>query len=216
MNPTPLSAARRRGPRTIAAAGLLTTLLAAGTALAATVGQPAPAFELKDTQGRTVRLADFKGRHVVLEWTNPGCPFVQKHYSAKNMQALQQAYTAKGVVWLSINSTARGATDHLAPAALQDKLVKDWGAAPTAVLMDEPGQVGRAYAARTTPHLYIVNPAGTLVYAGAIDDKRSANPADIPGAKNFVRAALDELLAGKPVSTPSSVPYGCSIKYEAG
>lgn len=199
----------------IGAAGLAG--LAGGTAAqAATVGQPAPAFELKDTQGRTVKLADFKGKHVVLEWTNPGCPFVVKHYGAKNMQALQKEYTAKGVVWLSINSTARGASDYLAPAALQDKLARDWGAAPTAVLMDEPGQVGRAYAARTTPHMYVINPAGTLVFAGGIDDKRTANPADIPSAKNFVRAALDELLAGKPVSTPAAVPYGCSIKYEAG
>jgi peroxiredoxin len=179
------------------------------------VGEPAPAFELKDTQGKTVKLADFKGRHVVLEWTNPGCPFVQKHYGAKNMQALQKEAASKGVVWLSINSTARSASDYLAPGALADKLVKDWGAAPTAVLMDEAGTAGRAYAARTTPHMYVIDPAGRLVYAGGIDDKRSANPADIPGAKNFVRAALTELLAGKPVSTPSAAPYGCSIKYDA-
>lgn len=182
---------------------------------AVAVGDAAPAFELKDTQGRTVKLADFKGRHVVLEWTNPGCPFVQKHYGAKNMQALQKEAAAKGVAWLSINSTARSASDYLAPAALADKLVKDWGAAPTAVLMDEAGTVGRAYAARTTPHMYVIDPAGKLVYAGGIDDKRSANPADIPGAKNFVRAALAESLAGKPVSTASTAPYGCSIKYDA-
>ena len=214
MNPIPLLCRRRALPAlgALVAAALLT----APPAHAAAVGQPAPAFELKDTQGRTVRLADFKGRHVVLEWTNPGCPFVVKHYGAKNMQALQKDYTARGVVWLSINSTARGATDYLAPAALQDKLVKDWGGAATAVLMDESGQVGKAFAARTTPHMYVINPAGTLVYAGGIDDKRTANPADIPTAKNFVRAALDELLAGKPVSTPTSAPYGCSIKYEAG
>jgi hypothetical protein len=190
--------------------------LSSSPARAASVGQPAPAFELKDTQGRTVRLADFKGRHVVLEWTNPGCPFVVKHYGAKNMQALQKDFGTRNVVWLSINSTARGHGDYLAPAALQDKLAKEWGGAASAVLMDEPGNVGRAYAARTTPHMYIINPAGTLVYAGGIDDKRTANPADIPGARNHVRAALDELLAGKPVSQPSSAPYGCSIKYEAG
>ena len=179
------------------------------------VGDTAPAFELKDTQGKTVKLADFKGRHVVLEWTNPGCPFVQKHYGAKNMQALQKEATSKGAVWLSINSTARSASDYLAPGALANKLVKDWGAAPTAVLMDEAGTVGRAYAARTTPHMYVIDPAGKLVYAGGIDDKRTANPADIPGAKNFVRAALTESLAGKPVSTPNAAPYGCSIKYDA-
>lgn len=183
---------------------------------AATVGEPAPAFELKDTQGRTVKLSDFKGKHVVLEWTNPGCPFVVKHYGAQNMQALQKEAKARQVVWLSINSTARGHHDHLAPGVLQDKLVKDWSAVPTAVLMDEAGTVGQAYAARTTPHMYVIDPAGKLVYAGGIDDKRSANPADIPGAKNFVRAALADSLAGKPVATPTAAPYGCSIKYAAG
>ena len=200
---------------TLAAATLLGPLLAV-QAFAATVGQPAPAFELKDISGKTVKLADFKGRHVVLEWTNPGCPFVVKHYGAQNMQALQKEYTAKNVVWLSINSTAKSASDHLEPAALGARLVKDWGAAPTAVLMDESGTVGRAYAARTTPHMYVVDPAGTLVFAGGIDDKRSANPADIKTARNFVKAALTESMAGKPVSTPTATPYGCSIKYDAG
>ena len=204
-------------PYSLAAAAAAACLsLASLPALAANVGQTAPAFELKDTQGKTVKLADFKGRHVVLEWTNPGCPFVVKHYGAQNMQGLQKDYTAKNVVWLSINSTARGASDYLAPAALNDKLVKEWGAAPTAVLMDESGSTGRAYAAKTTPHMYVIDPAGKLVYAGGIDDKRTANPADIKTAKNYVRAALDELLAGKPVITPTATPYGCSIKYEAG
>lgn len=198
----------------------LATMLAAATALplpslALAVGDTAPAFTLKDTQGKTVKLADFKGRHVVLEWTNPGCPFVVKHYGAQNMQALQKEAQAKNVVWLSVNSTARGHQDHLAPAALQDKLVKEWGASPTAVLMDEAGSVGKAYAARTTPHMYVIDPAGKLVFAGGIDDKRSSNPADIAGAKNFVRAALADSLAGKPVATPSATPYGCSIKYDA-
>jgi peroxiredoxin len=195
-------------------------MLAAATALplpslALAVGDTAPAFTLKDTQGKTVKLADFKGRHVVLEWTNPGCPFVVKHYGAQNMQALQKEAQAKNVVWLSVNSTARGHQDHLAPAALQDKLVKEWGASPTAVLMDEAGSVGKAYAARTTPHMYVIDPAGKLVFAGGIDDKRSSNPADIAGAKNFVRAALADSLAGKPVATSSATPYGCSIKYDA-
>ena len=198
----------------------LATVVAASIGLplqaqALAVGEAAPAFELKDTQGKTVKLADFKGRHVVLEWTNPGCPFVVKHYGAQNMQALQKEAKAKNVVWLSINSTARGHHDHLAPAALQTKLVQDWGAAPSAVLMDEAGTVGKAYAARTTPHMYVIDPAGKLVFAGGIDDKRSSNPADIAGAKNFVRAALADSLAGKPVATPSAPPYGCSIKYDA-
>jgi peroxiredoxin len=198
---------------------LATVLAAAATlpmpSLAAAVGDTAPAFELMDTQGKTVKLADFKGRHVVLEWTNPNCPFVVKHYGARNMQTLQKEAKAKNVAWLSINSTARSHQDYLAPAALQDKLVKDWGAAVTAVLMDETGTVGKAYAARTTPHMYVIDPAGKLVFAGGIDDKRSSSPADIPGAKNFVRAALADSLAGKPVATPSAMPYGCSIKYDA-
>jgi len=195
---------------------LVSSVVLPWPALAVSVGDTAPAFELKDTQGKAVKLADFKGRTVVLEWTNPGCPFVVKHYGAQNMQALQKEARAKNVVWLSISSTARSHQDHLAPAALQDKLAKDWGATPTAVLMDDAGSVGRAYAARTTPHMYVIDPAGKLVFAGGIDDKRSSNPAEIPTAKNFVRAALADVLAGRPVATPSAPPYGCSIKYEAG
>ncbi len=202
-------------PRLLVLATALVTLSSMhGQAHALAVGDAAPAFTLQDTQGRTVKLADFKGRHVVLEWTNPGCPFVVKHYGAKNMQALQKEASGKNVVWLSINSTARSHADHLAPAALQHKLSTDWGAAPTAVLMDETGSVGRAYAARTTPHMFVIDSAGKLVYAGGIDDKRSSNPADIPGARNFVRAALADSLAGKPVTTSSAPPYGCSIKYD--
>ncbi len=200
---------------TIAATVLLMPMWSS-TAVAATIGEAAPAFELKDTHGKLVKLTDFKGRHVVLEWTNPGCPFVQKHYGAQNMQALQKEYTAKDVVWLSINSTAKGAGDYLQPSALDTKLIKEWGAAPTRVLMDESGTAGRAYGAKTTPHLYVIDPAGKLVFAGGIDDKRTANPADIKIAKNFVKAALGESMAGKPVSTPTAIPYGCSVKYEAG
>lgn len=197
----------------VVALGLLVALPAA--AQAAAVGQPAPAFELRDTQGKAVRLSDFKGRHVVLEWTNPGCPFVVKHYGSQNMQALQKEAAAKDVVWLSVSSTAPGHADYLAPAALTSQY-RGWGAAPAALLMDDAGQVGRAYGARTTPHLYVIDAQGVLVYAGGIDDKRSTNPADVKTAKNFVRAALAESLAGKPVSTPSAAPYGCSIKYAAG
>jgi len=210
----PLS--RRLAGRLAVATVLVSSVVLPWPALAVSVGDTAPAFELKDTQGKAVKLADFKGRTVVLEWTNPGCPFVVKHYGAQNMQALQKEARAKNVVWLSISSTARSHQDHLAPAALQDKLAKDWGATPTAVLMDDAGSVGRAYAARTTPHMYVIDPAGKLVFAGGIDDKRSSNPAEIPTAKNFVRAALADVLAGRPVATPSAPPYGCSIKYEAG
>lgn len=192
--------------------------LAAGLALttdvqaAAAVGQPAPAFTAKDTTGRTVSLADFKGKHVVLEWVNPGCPYVRKHYDSKNMQGTQQGAASKGVVWLAINSTEPGHGDYLPPARLA-AWMQGQGAAATATLMDEAGQVGRAYGARTTPHMYVINPQGTLVYAGAIDSKPSANPADTASATNHVNVALGELLAGKPVSTPVTRPYGCSVKY---
>jgi peroxiredoxin len=205
---------RRPFMLTLAAAAVALPLIAS-PAMAVTIGQPAPSFELKDTSGKTVKLADFKGKHVVLEWVNPGCPFVVKHYGSQNMQGLQKAYTAKDVVWLSVNSTAKSAGDYLEPAALNAKLVKDWGAAPTAVLMDESGKVGRAYAAKTTPHMYVIDPAGKLVYAGGIDDKRTSNPADVKTANNFVKAALTESMAGKPVSTPTATPYGCSVKYDA-
>jgi peroxiredoxin len=181
----------------------------------ATPGQPAPAFELTDASGKSVTLADFKGRYVVLEWTNPGCPFVLKHYGSQNMQSLQKEATAKGVVWLAISSTAHGHSDYLAPAALVAQY-KQWGAAPTAMLMDDSGKVGKTYGARTTPHMYVIDPKGQLLYAGGIDDKRSANPDDVKTAKNFVRAALGEAMAGKPVSTPSATPYGCSVKYATG
>ena len=187
--------------------------LAAGAASAnATVGQPAPAFSVADTNGKTVSLADFKGKHVVLEWVNPGCPFVVKHYSSNNMQGTQKEATAKGVVWLAVSSTAPDSSDYRKPADLA-KWMQGQKAAATATLMDDDGKVGRAFGARTTPHMYIVDPAGTLVYAGGIDDKPTSNAADIPGAKNYVKAALAETLAGKPVTQASTRPYGCSVKY---
>ena len=204
---------RRHGLLAAAALAMLGSMPA--LAQSAAVGQAAPAFELVDTQGRAVKLADFKGKHVVLEWTNPGCPFVVKHYGSQNMQSLQKEAGAKQVVWLSISSTAQGHYDYLAPAALAAQY-QGWGAAPAAMLMDDSGKVGRAYGARTTPHMYVIDPQGVLVYAGGIDDKRSTNPADVKTAKNFVRAALADSLAGKPVATPTAAPYGCSIKYAAG
>jgi peroxiredoxin len=188
------------------------SLAVATLAQAVTIGQPAPAFEVKDASGKLVKLSDFKGKHVVLEWTNPNCPFVVKHYGTQNMQGLQKDATGKDVVWLSISSTAPGHVDYLASKDLVAKY-QSWGASSSAMLMDDDGRVGKTYAARTTPHMYIVDPKGVLVYAGGIDDKRSANPADVATAKNFVKGALSELLAGKPVSTPTSAPYGCSIKY---
>lgn len=189
------------------------TLGAASAFAVATVGQPAPAFTATDTSGKTVSLADFKGKHVVLEWVNPGCPYVKKHYdSAAGMPGTQKEATGKGVVWLAINSTHTGAYDYLPP----DKLsawMKDKGGAPTATLMDVDGKVGKAYGARTTPHMYVIDTAGKLVYAGAIDSKPSANPDDVKTATNHVKVALAESLAGKPVSTPVTRAYGCSVKY---
>ena len=190
---------------------LLTTAMAAAHAV--TVGQVAPDFSLTDVNGKTVKLSDFKGKNVVLEWTNPGCPFVVKHYGSNNMQSLQADAKAKGVVWLSINSTEKNHSDYLAPVKLNAKINGEWKGASSYLLMDESGKAGQAYAAKTTPHMYVIDPTGKLVYAGGIDDKRSANPADVKTAKNYVRAALDETLAGKPVSVATAQPYGCSVKY---
>ncbi len=178
------------------------------------VGQAAPDFSLTDTAGKTVRLSDFKGKHVVLEWTNPGCPFVRKHYDPSNMQALQKEAGGKGVVWLAVNSTADSHPDYLAPSQM-GRWMSQQKAAPAATLMDEEGSVGKSYGARTTPHMYIVNPQGMLIYAGGIDSIASARPDDIKTATNYVRAGLAESLAGKPLSTPASRPYGCSVKYKS-
>jgi hypothetical protein len=177
----------------------------------AVVGQPAPAFTVTDLAGKPVKLEDFKGKTVVLEWHNFGCPFVQKHYRSGNMQALQKKYRSE-VVWLAVNSTNGSASDYAEPPAISAQLVQ-FGAAPADYLVDEPGVMGRAYGARTTPHMYIIDPSGKLVYAGAIDDKRSTNPEDVKTAKNYVAAALDEMKAGKPVSVSSTTPYGCSVHY---
>lgn len=187
---------------------------AATVQAAPSVGQPAPDFTLRDAAGKPVKLSDFRGKHVVLEWTNPGCPYVRKHYNSGNMPATQQDAVAKGVVWLSINSTEKGSYDYLEPA----KLVawkKERKAAPTAVLMDEEGTAGKAYGARTTPHMYIVDPKGTLVYAGGIDSIPSSDPDDIKKAVNYVKQGLGEALAGKPISQATTRPYGCSIKYKS-
>jgi peroxiredoxin len=190
----------------------LAVALVAGPAMAAVPGAPAPDFTVADTAGKPVRLADFKGKFVVLEWTNPECPFVRKHYDSQNMQGLQKEFGARDVVWLSINSTNKSSGEFKTPAEM-DAWIKAQGAAPRAALIDASSATGRAYAARTTPHMFVVDPAGKLVYAGAIDDKRSANPADAKSANNYVRAALNESLAGKPVTVASTQPYGCSVKY---
>jgi hypothetical protein len=178
------------------------------------VGQAAPDFSLRDATGKTVKLSDFRGKHVVLEWTNPGCPYVRKHYDSGNMPATQKQATDQGVVWLSINSTAKDSSEYLEPARLV-AWQQERKAAATAMLMDEEGTVGKAYGARTTPHLYIVNPQGQLIYAGGIDSIPSSSAADIPKATNYVRQGLGEALAGKPISAPTTRPYGCSVKYKS-
>ena len=197
--------------RYLISAPLLAFTLAAQTA--PSVGQPAPDFTLKDLNGKTVRLSDYKGKHVVLEWTNPGCPYVQKHYNSGNMPATQKDATDKGVVWLAINSTEKDSGDYLEPAKLAS-WQKERKSQPTALLMDEQGTAGMAYGARTTPHMYIVNPQGRLVYAGGIDSIPSSNPDDIKKAVNYVRQGLTESLANKPISAATTRAYGCSIKYK--
>ena len=188
-------------------------LLASPAHASASVGQKAPDFALEDTNGKPVKLSDFAGKLVVLEWTNPGCPFVRKHYGAANMQALQKEATAKGAVWLAINSTETGSGDYLSPPQLA-RWMAEQKASPSATLMDPEGSVGKAYGARTTPHMYIVSAQGRLLYAGGIDSIPSARVEDIPQATNYVRVGLNEALAGKALSTSSSRPYGCSVKYK--
>ena len=181
-------------------------------ALAApTPGQPAPDFTLSDLSGKAVKLSDLKGKVVVLEWVNPDCPYVQKHYNSANMPGLQKEYSGK-VTWLTINSTREGHSEFKSPQQMA-AWMKQTGGAPAATLLDRDSKVGRLYGAVTTPHMYVIDPKGTLVYVGAIDDKRSTNPADVKTAKNYVRAALGETMAGKPVSNASTSPYGCSVKY---
>ncbi len=187
-------------------------LYACSAAAAPRVGEPAPAFQGKDTQGKTHRLADYRGKTVVLEWTNHDCPFVRKHYIAGNMQAQQREAAAQGVVWLSVISSAPGKQGHVS-AAKADGLTRSRNAAPTAVILDPSGEIGRAYGARTTPHMYLIDEAGKLVYMGGIDSITSSNPTDIPRATQYVRVALQDLAAGKPVGKSVTKPYGCSVKY---
>jgi peroxiredoxin len=178
----------------------------------AKVGEAAPAFSLVDSSGATHSLADFAGKTVVLEWTNHECPFVKKHYGAENMQAQQRDATAADVVWLTVNSSAPGLQGHVDGAAA-DRIRSSARAAQTAYLLDPEGSVGRTYGAKTTPHMYVINPDGVLVYAGAIDSIPSADTSDIAKATQYVPQALAELTAGQPVSVAVTRPYGCAVKY---
>ena len=194
----------------IAVAGFLMT---AAAYAAPEIGKPAPAFSAVDSNGKPVKLSDYRRKTVVLEWTNDGCPYVKKHYASNNMQTLQKEEAAKGIVWLTIISSAPGSQGYLTGDEA-NKLTETRGAAPSAVVLDPEGAVGHLYDARTTPHMFIVNGEGTLVYMGGIDDKATTAVEDIKTAKNYVRAALDDLAAGAPVENAVTRPYGCSVKYK--
>jgi peroxiredoxin len=192
------------------------TAFAATTLLAVDsppVGSSAPDFSLTDAKGKTHALSEYKGKYVVLEWFNPECPFVKKHYGVGNMQKLQEAYTGKGVVWLTIDSSAPGTEGNLSPEQAQ-KTMSSWKTHQTALLLDPEGKAGRAYGAKNTPHMFVINPEGKVIYEGAIDSKATPNPSDIPNSTNYVKVALDESMAGKPVSNANTKPYGCSVKYK--
>lgn len=176
-------------------------------------GKPAPAFEVKDASGKTQTLASAKGSWLVLEWFNKDCPYVKKHYESGNMQKLQKAYTDKGVKWFTVISSAKGKQGHETPASAQ-KVMADRKAATQAILLDETGKMGKDYGAKTTPHMYVIDPTGAVVYAGAIDDNDSADQKVIATSKNHVASALDSVLAGKKVELASTKPYGCSVKYQ--
>ncbi|NEO61480.1 MAG: redoxin domain-containing protein [Moorea sp. SIO4G2] len=190
----------------------------ASTAIAASsplsIDEKAPEFTGVDSNNTTHKLSDFKGKVVVLEWTNHQCPFVRKHYNSGNMQKLQKEATSKGVVWLSIISSAPGKQGHVTPQKANE-LIKSSSASPTAVIIDSEGTIGRLYQARTTPHMYVIDTDGVLKYMGAIDNKPSANPADVETATNYVRAAVDSVITNKPVETTVTQPYGCSVKYNS-
>src|SRR6266576_6874408 len=199
------------------------TILAVLTSLVATavfafdpppVGSAAPDFSLTDAKGRPHSLSQYKGKYVVLEWFNPECPFVKKHYGSGNMQKLQAEYTGKGIVWLTIDSNAAGTEGNLSPDEAQ-KIMTSWKTHQTALLLDPESKVAKLYGAKNTPNMVVINPEGKIVYEGAIDSKASPNPADIPSSTNYVKSAHGESLAGKPVSNPTTKPDGCSVKYKS-
>jgi peroxiredoxin len=196
--------------RYVLSAGIALFLVLSASAVR--VGEPAPTFSATDSNGNTQRLSDYKGKFVVLEWHNQGCPYTKKHYESGNMQRLQKEWTGKGVVWFTVISSAQGKQGYVT-AAQENDYVKRINASPTAVLMDPQGALGHLYGAKTTPHMYIIDPSGALIYNGAIDDHPTPDQADINGSKNYVSVALEEALAGKPVTTASTTPYGCSVKY---
>jgi peroxiredoxin len=194
------------------AAVVFAVLLAMLSAWGARVGEPAPDFTATDSNGKVHKLSEYKGKFVVLEWSNRGCPYTQKHYNSGNMQKLQKEWTSRGVIWLTVLSSAPGKQGYMTGAE-ENAYLKQVNAAPTAVLLDPTGALGHLYDAKTTPDIFIINPQGTLIYDGAIDDRPSTDVSDINGAKNYLSAALDEATSGKPVTVSTSRPYGCSVKY---
>jgi peroxiredoxin len=195
-----------------AASAITAAALIVSSADAAPPGNAAPAFKELNTSGKDISLADFRGKTVVIEWTNHGCPFVQKHYNSKNMQATQAAAAEDGVVWLSVISSKPGSQGHVSPEQA-DKLTLDRGAKPTHVLLDPDGSMGRAYGAKTTPHMFIITPDGKVAYNGAIDSIQSNKVDDVPKAINYVTTGLAALKAGKAPDPAATVPYGCDVKY---
>jgi hypothetical protein len=192
--------------------GLVVVLLFASLLSAQKVGDPAPQFQATDSNGHMQRLSDYHGKFVVLEWHNNGCPFTRKHYESGNMQGLQKEWTGKGVIWFTVISSAPGQQGYVT-AQQENDYLKQMKASPTAALLDTQGDLGRLYAAKTTPHMFVINPAGVLLYDGAIDSKATSDQSDIASSTNYVSQALDEAMADKPVSVPTSRPYGCSVKY---
>ena len=179
----------------------------------ARVDEPAPAFTLEDSEGNSHSLSDYRGKYLVLEWVNFDCPFVRKHYDSGNMQELQSTYRDREVIWLSVCSSAPGKQGYFEGEELNERLAEE-KSLPTAYLVDAEGTVGQAYGAKTTPHIFIIDPEGILIYAGGIDDRPSTDTDDIAGATNYVKTTLDAALAGEPVEVKTSRPYGCSVKYK--
>jgi alkyl hydroperoxide reductase subunit AhpC len=179
---------------------------------AAKVGEAAPEFTGTASNGKTFRLSDYRGKYVVLEWHNNGCPYVGKHYNSGNMQRLQKKWTSRGVVWFSILSSAPGKQGYMTASEENDYLAK-MQAAPTAALLDPSGEIGHLYDAKTSPQMVVINPQGVVIYSGAIDDKPTTDLQDVSNATNYVSLALEEAMAGKQVQTPATRPYGCSVKY---
>jgi peroxiredoxin len=188
-------------------------VLVSSPVFALTPGTQAPNFEGTDSNGVSHTLSQYGGKYVVLEWANQGCPFDQKHYRSGNMEALQRQWTGKGVVWLSIISSAPGEQGHVTPAE-ENEYLRKMKAAPTAALLDPEGTIGRLYQAKTTPHMFVIDPQGKLIYQGAIDDKPTTDLADVKTARNYLNDALTSAMAGKPVPVASTRPYGCSVKYK--